>query len=40
MSADKRLSNMFEIENYTYLVSITGIKLRSVSPYPLSKNKI
>jgi hypothetical protein len=29
----------FERENYTYLVSVTGIKLRSVSPYPLSKNK-
>jgi hypothetical protein len=29
----------FERENYTYLVSITGIKLRSVSPYPLSKNE-
>jgi len=34
MRTDKRLSTLFEIECYTYLVSVTGIKLRSVSPYP------
>jgi len=39
MRTDKRLSTLFEIEYYTYLVSVTGIKLRSSPSYPLSKNE-
>jgi hypothetical protein len=39
MRTDKRLSTLFEIEYYTYLVSVTEIKLRSSLSYPLSKNK-
>ena len=31
------IKSLFKIENYTYLVSDTGIKLRSLSPHSFLK---